>query len=61
MRDIDRPVPRDDEVLIRVYAAGVDPSVWHLMEGQPYLIRLGFGLGMRSATCRSGVFRSSPK
>ncbi|GAB2745713.1 NAD(P)-dependent alcohol dehydrogenase [Streptomyces bullii] len=45
LRDIDKPVARDDEVLIRVRAAGVDPSVWHLMTGLPYPIRLmGFGL-----------------
>ncbi|WP_308307652.1 NAD(P)-dependent alcohol dehydrogenase [Streptomyces sp. ISL-10] len=35
----------DDDVLIRVRAAGVDPSVWHLMTGLPYPIRImGFGL-----------------
>jgi NADPH:quinone reductase-like Zn-dependent oxidoreductase len=45
LADIDRPVIGDDEVLIRVRAAGVDPSMWHLMEGKPYLIRaVGFGL-----------------
>jgi NADPH:quinone reductase-like Zn-dependent oxidoreductase len=44
VRDIDLPVCGDDEVRVRVHAAGVDPSVWHLMAGVPYLIRLGFGL-----------------
>ncbi|MEV3994003.1 NAD(P)-dependent alcohol dehydrogenase [Streptomyces sp. NPDC049837] len=45
LRDVDKPVPGDDDVLIRVRAAGVDPSVWHLMTGLPYPIRLmGFGL-----------------
>ena len=35
----------DDDVLVRVRAAGVDQGVWHLMAGLPYLIRLaGFGL-----------------
>jgi NADPH:quinone reductase-like Zn-dependent oxidoreductase len=34
-----------DEVLVRVRAAGVDRGTWHLMAGQPYLMRmLGFGL-----------------
>jgi NADPH:quinone reductase-like Zn-dependent oxidoreductase len=42
---IDRPVPTDDEVLVRVHAAGLDRGVWHVMAGLPYLIRLvGFGL-----------------
>jgi NADPH:quinone reductase-like Zn-dependent oxidoreductase len=45
LRDIDKPVVGDDEVLIRVHAAGVDPGVWHLMTGLPYLVRvMGFGL-----------------
>jgi NADPH:quinone reductase-like Zn-dependent oxidoreductase len=45
LRDIDRPVPRDDEVLVRVYAAGLDRGVWHLITGLPYLIRfVGFGV-----------------
>ncbi len=45
LRDIDRPPIGDDEVLVRVRAAGVDPGVWHLMTGEPYLIRaMGFGL-----------------
>jgi NADPH:quinone reductase-like Zn-dependent oxidoreductase len=45
LRDIDKPVAGDDDVLIRVRAAGVDPSVWHLMTGLPYPIRImGFGL-----------------
>jgi NADPH:quinone reductase-like Zn-dependent oxidoreductase len=45
LREIPRPTPGDDEVLIRVRAAGVDQGVWHLMTGMPYLIRFfGFGL-----------------
>jgi NADPH:quinone reductase-like Zn-dependent oxidoreductase len=45
LRDIDKPVPKDDEVLVRVHAAGLDRGVWHVMTGLPYLIRfVGFGL-----------------
>jgi len=45
LRDIDQPPVGDDEVLVRVRAAGVDPGVWHLMTGEPYLLRaIGFGL-----------------
>jgi NADPH:quinone reductase-like Zn-dependent oxidoreductase len=45
LREIERPVVGDDEVLIRVHAAGIDQGVWHLMAGLPYLIRIaGFGL-----------------
>ena len=45
LRDIDKPVIGDDDVLVRVHAAGVDQGVWHMMAGLPYLIRIaGFGL-----------------
>jgi NADPH:quinone reductase-like Zn-dependent oxidoreductase len=45
LRDIPQPAIGDDDVLVRVRAAGVDPGVWHLMTGQPYLLRaMGFGL-----------------
>lgn len=44
-RDIDKPQIGDDEVLVRVHAAGVDRGVWHVMTGLPYPIRLaGYGL-----------------
>jgi NADPH:quinone reductase-like Zn-dependent oxidoreductase len=41
---IDLPEVADDEVLIRVHAAGLDRGTWHLMSGRPYLLRvIGFG------------------
>jgi NADPH:quinone reductase-like Zn-dependent oxidoreductase len=43
--DIDKPLVRDGDVLLRVQGAGLDPGVWHLMTGLPYLVRImGFGL-----------------
>jgi NADPH:quinone reductase-like Zn-dependent oxidoreductase len=40
-----RPVIDADEVLVRVRAASVDRGTWHVMSGQPYLMRVaGFGL-----------------
>jgi NADPH:quinone reductase-like Zn-dependent oxidoreductase len=39
-RDIDKPAPKDDEVLVRVRAAGLDRGVWHVMTGLPYLVRV---------------------
>jgi NADPH:quinone reductase-like Zn-dependent oxidoreductase len=43
--DVETPIAADDEVLIRVHAAGAGPEVWHLMTGLPYLVRImGFGL-----------------
>ncbi|MDO8307197.1 MAG: NAD(P)-dependent alcohol dehydrogenase [Actinomycetota bacterium] len=50
--DIDRPAIADDQVRVRVHAAGVDRGVWHLMTGLPYPIRVaGYGLrAPKSAT-----------
>jgi NADPH:quinone reductase-like Zn-dependent oxidoreductase len=39
-RDIDQPVPKDDEVLVQVHAAGLHRGDWHIMTGLPYLIRV---------------------
>ncbi|MGB5373448.1 MAG: NAD(P)-dependent alcohol dehydrogenase [Polyangiales bacterium] len=47
LREIERPEVEDDEVLVCVHAAGVDPGVWHLMTGLPYLIRIA-GYGFRA-------------
>jgi NADPH:quinone reductase-like Zn-dependent oxidoreductase len=45
LRDIDKPEIADDEVLVRVHAAGADRGVWHVMTGLPYPVRLaGYGL-----------------
>jgi NADPH:quinone reductase-like Zn-dependent oxidoreductase len=39
-----RPQIAEDEVLVQVRAAGLDRGTWHMMAGQPYLLRvLGFG------------------
>ena len=49
LKDVDEPVIADNEVLIRVHAAGVDRGVWHLMTGLPYFLRLIIPeLGMRA-------------
>jgi NADPH:quinone reductase-like Zn-dependent oxidoreductase len=44
MARIPRPTPADNEVLIRVRAAGLDRGTWHLTTGTPYLLRLAFGI-----------------
>jgi NADPH:quinone reductase-like Zn-dependent oxidoreductase len=51
LRDIDKPHIGDDEVLVRVHAAGVDQGVWHMMTGMPYLIRI-MGYGLRAPKTR---------
>ena len=42
--EVDEPVVKDDEVLIGVRAASVNPRDWHFMRGLPYFMRLQFGL-----------------
>src|ERR1700687_3122775 len=42
--EIDKPVPADNQVLVRVRAASVNPLDWHYMEGTPYIARIEFGL-----------------
>jgi NADPH:quinone reductase-like Zn-dependent oxidoreductase len=42
--DVEKPVPKDNEVSIKVRAASVNPLDAHLMKGQPYIGRLAFGL-----------------
>jgi len=51
LRDIDKPMVMAGEVLVRVHAAGLDPGVWHLMTGMPYLIRV-MGYGFRAPKYR---------
>jgi NADPH:quinone reductase-like Zn-dependent oxidoreductase len=45
LRDVDRPVPGDNEILVRVHAASANAYDWHFMRGDPYLARLAMGLG----------------
>jgi NADPH:quinone reductase-like Zn-dependent oxidoreductase len=46
--DMDRPVPADDEVLVRVRATSVNPYDWHFITGEPYFARLLPGMGLRA-------------
>jgi NADPH:quinone reductase-like Zn-dependent oxidoreductase len=53
-RDMEKPTPGDDEVLIKVRAASVNPLDWKLMKGGPFIFRLLLGLGKPKAK-RPGV------
>lgn len=54
LADVAKPTPTDDEVLVRVHAAAVNPLDWHSVAGQPYLMRLSNGLGTPT-DARTGV------
>ncbi len=43
-KEVEKPTPKDDEVLIKVHAASVNAADWHYLRGTPWLFRLACGL-----------------
>jgi len=52
--EVAKPTPKDDEVLIRIRAASVNPLDWHYLRGAPYVVRLMTGW-RRPKVTRLGV------
>jgi NADPH:quinone reductase-like Zn-dependent oxidoreductase len=52
--EIEKPTAGDNEVLIKVRAASINPYDWHFMRGMPYFLRIGAGL-RRPKVTRLGV------
>jgi NADPH:quinone reductase-like Zn-dependent oxidoreductase len=44
LKELDTPVAGDDQLLVKVHAASVNPIDWHRMRGQPYFMRMSEGL-----------------
>jgi NADPH:quinone reductase-like Zn-dependent oxidoreductase len=44
LTEVEKPIPKADEVLVKVRAASVNPADWHFLRGDPYIARLQFGL-----------------
>lgn len=54
LASLPKPVPTENEVLVRVRAAAMNPLDWHLMRGSPWFLRLFSGLG-KPKNIRLGV------
>ena len=55
LEEIDKPVPKDNQILVKVRALSVNPLDWHFLEGIPYLGRpMAFGL-LRPTVTQIGV------
>lgn len=56
LKDLEDPRIGDNDVLVRVHAAGCGPDVWHVMTGLPYFARLMVGFRRPKVAVRGGDF-----
>src|SRR5246500_99284 len=54
-QDIEKPVPNDDQILVKVHAVSVNPYDWHFIEGTPYVMRAMIGGLRKPKDIRLGV------
>ena len=59
LKDIDKPAVKDDEVLVRVHAAAVNPPDWAGVYGVPYIVRLASGCADRSSASAARTWPGS--
>jgi NADPH:quinone reductase-like Zn-dependent oxidoreductase len=44
LKEVEKPMPKEDEVLVKIHASSVNPLDWHSMRGEPFLQRMETGL-----------------
>src|SRR5438045_2030900 len=47
LEDVEKPVPDNDQILVKIHAVSVNPYDWHFVEGTPYVMRAMGGAGLR--------------
>src|SRR5689334_18498300 len=54
LKEVEKPTPKDNQVLVRIHAASANPADWHLMRAEPFLARFANGL-LRPKNTRLGA------
>ena len=51
LKEVEKPTPKDDEVLVKVHAASVNHGDWSIVRGEPFLVRL-MAMGFQNQNTR---------
>jgi len=44
LKEVEKPAPGDNEILVKIHAASINPADWHLLRAEPFIARLSTGL-----------------